>query len=292
MFLTILHYITGPVVGALIGAFTNFIAIKMLFRPLKEKMIGRFKVPFTPGIVPKHQEELAEALSKTVYQNFFTNNDIEGIFMSEEMENTFVDKIYMLISNIELSKLSDSLSDEAKLKIKESVYNKIHNAILSTDIAGVVAKQAEQIIQSRVKTGSIASRLLNENVTSRLSGLIGMEVAGYIKEHDMEILYPILEQQKEELKAANTGAFLNEIGADKEKICAILKFGYQDFMKNAKTTIAETFHIKEFIFQKIMDLNPADIERLVNEAIKREMNYLVYLGGLLGFLIGIVNIFI
>ena len=292
MFLTILHYITGPVVGALIGAFTNFIAIKMLFRPLKEKRIGRFKVPFTPGIVPKHQEELAEALSKTVYQNFFTNNDIEGIFMSEEMENTFVDKIYMLISNIELSKLSDSLSDEAKLKIKESVYNKIHNAILSTDIAGVVAKQAEQIIQSRVKTGSIASRLLNENVTSRLSGLIGMEVAGYIKEHDMEILYPILEQQKEELKAANTGAFLNEIGADKEKICAILKFGYQDFMKNAKTTIAETFHIKEFIFQKIMDLNPADIERLVNEAIKREMNYLVYLGGLLGFLIGIVNIFI
>ena len=198
----------------------------------------------------------------------------------------------MLISNIELSKLSDSLSDEAKLKIKESVYNKIHNAILSTDIAGVVAKQAEQIIQSRVKTGSIASRLLNENVTSRLSGLIGMEVAGYIKEHDMEILYPILEQQKEELKAANTGAFLNEVGADKEKICAILKFGYQDFMKNAKTTIAETFHIKKFIFQKIMDLNPADIERLVNEAIKREMNYLVYLGGLLGFLIGIVNIFI
>ena len=72
----------------------------------------------------------------------------------------------------------------------------------------------------------------------------------------------------------------------------VLKAGYRDFMQNAKTTIAETFHIKEFIFQKIMDLNPADIERLVNEAIKREMNYLVYLGGLLGFLIGIINIFI
>ena len=28
------------------------------------------------------------------------------------------------------------------------------------------------------------------------------------------------------------------------------------------------------------------------EAIKREMNYLVYLGALLGFIIGIINIFV
>ena len=292
MFLTILHYITGPVIGALIGAFTNFIAIKMLFRPLTEKRIGRFKIPFTPGVIPKHQEELAEALSKTVYQNFFTNNDIEGIFMSEEMENTFVDKIYTLLCDIELSKISDALSEDAKLKIKESVYNKIHSMIANSNIAGIVANQTEGIIKTKIKSNSLAGRLLNDNVTSKLSALIGNEVAAYIKEHDLEILVPILEQQKEELKAANTGMILDEVGADKEKICAILKSGYRDFMQNAKTTIAETFHIKEFIFQKIMDLNPADIERLVNEAIRREMNYLVYLGGLLGFLIGIINIFI
>jgi len=70
-FLTILHYVSGPIIGALIGAFTNFIAIKMLFRPLKPVMIGRFKLPFTPGIIPRHQEELANALSETVYKNFF-----------------------------------------------------------------------------------------------------------------------------------------------------------------------------------------------------------------------------
>ena len=133
---------------------------------------------------------------------------------------------------------------------------------------------------------------MNDNITSRLSTLIGNEVASYIREHDLEILLPILEQQKEELKEANTGKILQDIGADKEKVCAILKHGYRRFMANAKETIAETFHIKDFIYQKIMNLNPSDIERLVNEAIKREMNYLVYLGALLGFLIGIINIFI
>lgn len=292
MILTILHYLGGPVIGAIIGAFTNYIAIKMLFRPLKEKRIGRFTIPFTPGVIPKHQEELARALSNTVYQNFFTNSDIEGIFLSEEMQDLFVEKLYLLLSDIELSKVSEALDEDAKLKIKESVYNKIHRAILRADISGVVAQQTEKIIHSKIKGGSIAGRLLNESITSRLSALIGNEVASYIKEHDLEILLPILEQQKEELMEANTGQILNEIGADKEKVCSVLKHGYSSFMTNAKSMIAETFHIKEFIYQKIMDLNPADIERLVNEAIKREMNYLVYLGALLGFLIGIINIFI
>ena len=291
MILTILHYIAGPVIGAVIGAFTNFIAIKMLFRPLTEKRIGKFRIPLTPGVIPKHQEELAESLSRTVYQNFFTNSDIEGIFMSEEMEDAFVEKIYQTLSSIELKSISDSLDDEAKRQIKESVYNKIHQLIVDSNIEDVVAEQANQIIQSKTQSG-IAARILNESITGEFSRLIGIEVANYIKEHDMEILRPILEQQRDAIKDADAGTLLTEIGADKEKICMILKSAYRNFMRNAKTTIAETFHIKEFIYQKIMELNPADMERLVNEAIKREMNYLVYLGGLLGFLIGIINCFI
>lgn len=292
MIQTILRFLGGPLVGAIIGAFTNYIAIKMLFRPLKEKRIGRLKIPFTPGVIPKHQEELARALSKTVYENFFTNNDIEGIFLSEEMEDLFVDKLYLLVGDIELGRIDAALDEDAKLKVKESFYNKIHQTIMDSNISGVVADQAEKIIRSKVKGGSLAGLLLNDSVTSRLSAVIGSEVASYVKDHDMEILLPILEEQKEKLKEATIGSFLQDIGADREKVCTVLKNGYQSFMTNAKTTIAETFHIQEFIYQKIMDLNPADIERLVNEAIKREMNYLVYLGALLGFLIGIINIFI
>ncbi|MBR6349380.1 MAG: DUF445 family protein, partial [Lachnospiraceae bacterium] len=51
----VLHFIMGPIIGCIIGAFTNFIAIKMLFRPLKPVYIGKFRVPFTPGVIPKHQ---------------------------------------------------------------------------------------------------------------------------------------------------------------------------------------------------------------------------------------------
>ena len=45
-----MDWILEPFIGAVIGCFTNFIALKMLFRPYQEvKIFGR-KLPFTPGM--------------------------------------------------------------------------------------------------------------------------------------------------------------------------------------------------------------------------------------------------
>lgn len=291
-FLDILHIVSGPVIGAVIGAFTNFIAIKMLFRPLKPVKIGRFTLPFTPGVIPKHQEELAQSLSTMVYQNFFSNSDIEGIFMSDEMADTFSAGICSVLSNAEIKKITSKLSHETELKIKEAVYDKIHMAIVEADISKIIEAQTKTIIKEKTKNGLISGMLLNDSRVSFIAGVIGKEAGKYIQNHDMEIIVPILEQQAEELKQHSVGEAAEGIGIDSDTIHKVLKDGYLDFMSLAKTTIAETFHIKEFLYKKIMDLNPADIERLVNEAIKKEMNYLVYLGGLLGLIIGVINIFI
>ena len=291
-FLTILHYVSGPIIGAIIGAFTNFVAIKMLFRPLKPVKIGKFTLPFTPGVIPRHQEALAEALSETVYQNFFTNSDIEGIFMSDEMTERFAEGIYEMAAKLELSELSDSVSEESKLKIKEALYKKVHNMLRTADISGMVSRETEKIIRTKVRGGLVSSIILSEEITGRIAAFVGREVESYVIENDLELMYPILTKQSEELKTKNASELMTEAGIDKEVVMEAIRKGYLEFMGSAKEKIAESFHIKQFIYNKIMELDPAEIERLVNEAIKREMNYLVYLGGLLGFIIGIVNIFI
>ena len=51
----ILLYISPPILGGLIGYYTNDIAIKMLFRPYKVLYIFGRKVPFTPGLIPSNQ---------------------------------------------------------------------------------------------------------------------------------------------------------------------------------------------------------------------------------------------
>ena len=41
----------------------------MLFRPHEAKYIGSWRVPFTPGFIPKRRDELAKQLGNTVIQH-------------------------------------------------------------------------------------------------------------------------------------------------------------------------------------------------------------------------------
>ena len=292
----VLHFIMGPIIGCIIGAFTNFIAIKMLFRPLKPVYIGKFRVPFTPGVIPKHQAQLADSLSNVVYNNFFTNADIEGIFLSDDLVESFTDGIYGTLTKSEAKGrireiVGDEKAEEISINAKAFGYNLIHQGIMRADIAGMVATETEKVIKSKIK-GSVSGLILNEAISLGIPGYVGKEVEKYIKENDLEILLPVLEEEGKELKKLNLVATAEEIGIDRELTRNLIREGYKDFMNRSKTRIAENFHIKQFIHDKIMELDTGEIERLVNQAIKREMNYLVYLGGLLGLIIGLVNSFI
>jgi hypothetical protein len=65
-------WILPTAMGAIIGYFTNWLAIKMLFRPLKPVYLGRVKLPFTPGILPRERERLAESVGDTVSRELLT----------------------------------------------------------------------------------------------------------------------------------------------------------------------------------------------------------------------------
>lgn len=61
--------VAPPIVGAVIGLVTNWLAIKMLFRPLAEKRILGLRLPFTPGLLPRERGRLAQSLGKTVSED-------------------------------------------------------------------------------------------------------------------------------------------------------------------------------------------------------------------------------
>jgi uncharacterized membrane protein YheB (UPF0754 family) len=66
-------------VGAIIGYFTNDIAIKMLFRPYRALYIGTKRVPFTPGLIPRNQERLAKNISKTIMGSLLTPEELQKL---------------------------------------------------------------------------------------------------------------------------------------------------------------------------------------------------------------------
>lgn len=82
----LLTILSMALIGALIGAFTNHIAIKMLFRPYEAKYIGSWRVPFTPGLIPKRREELATQLGKLVIHYLLTPELIEKKYFNPQVK--------------------------------------------------------------------------------------------------------------------------------------------------------------------------------------------------------------
>lgn len=87
-------WILPPLIGAVIGYFTNWLAIKMLFRPLKPVMLGSWKLPFTPGILPRERERLSISIGETVSRELLTREvfaeRLSDPFMIDKVETSVV----------------------------------------------------------------------------------------------------------------------------------------------------------------------------------------------------------
>jgi uncharacterized membrane protein YheB (UPF0754 family) len=70
-----------PVVSALIGYVTNYIAVKMLFRPHSPKRILGVTIQ---GLVPQRQSEIAASLGKLIERDLISHSDIQEALRSKE----------------------------------------------------------------------------------------------------------------------------------------------------------------------------------------------------------------
>lgn len=72
-------YLAPPVVGTVIGYFTNDVAIQMLFRPYRARYLGQYQIPFTPGLIPRNQERLAQRISDTIMGSLLTPDELQKL---------------------------------------------------------------------------------------------------------------------------------------------------------------------------------------------------------------------
>ncbi|NJK39586.1 MAG: DUF445 domain-containing protein [Oscillatoriales cyanobacterium RM2_1_1] len=71
--------IAPPILGGIIGYFTNDLAIKMLFRPYRPVYLGGRQLPFTPGLIPRNQERLAKRVSDTIMGSLLTPEELQKL---------------------------------------------------------------------------------------------------------------------------------------------------------------------------------------------------------------------
>ena len=136
----VLSYIAGPIIGAVIGYCTNFIAVKMLFFPKKEVRIGGVKLPFTPGVIPKGKDRLALAVGDVVGNKLVTAEDMESRLLSDEvgmkLASSLASKMTVTFKEglTELTGMSEENYINNKEKVVSAVSDMAADAVVKMDL--------------------------------------------------------------------------------------------------------------------------------------------------------------
>lgn len=94
------YYYLTPVLGGVIGYATNWLAIKMVFRPYKEVRILGVRVPFTPGVMAKEKPVLAKKIGETVATHLITDDVIKEKIQNIEYTDMINKTIESVISGL------------------------------------------------------------------------------------------------------------------------------------------------------------------------------------------------
>ena len=77
-----------------------------------------------------------------------------------------------------------------------------------------------------------------------------------------------------------------------DKILKLVDHIYTDFVREKAEELAEKFHIAQIVEDKINEMDVLEVEHLLLGIMKKELNAVVNLGALIGFIIGLLNIWI
>ncbi|MBI5493065.1 MAG: DUF445 family protein [Deltaproteobacteria bacterium] len=121
-----------PVVGAVIGWFTNYVAIKLLFRPHRPVEVLGFKIQ---GVIPRRRKEIARSMAKAIEKELLSTEDLAkalgGLDWEKEIEKVIEDAVEhrfgsnRLMSLPVIGLLSDNLKNQVKLVITKELLRQI-----------------------------------------------------------------------------------------------------------------------------------------------------------------------
>ena len=320
-------YIIAPLLGGVIGYITNDIAIRMLFRPHTAKYIFGIHIPFTPGIIPKEKGRIAEAVGGVISENLMNKEVLEKYLLSEDMVGKVRSAVKEFIATQQRNDetvvqflrhyLSKEEIDTFAQNINQSITKQTYEKLADSSVGEKVAHIAIDHVAQKLTIGG-AQELLS-GIGGALGGLGGM-AAGLFGGNIVAKFLGMLRDPAEHFLAKNINTMLrdngeeivsNMIGGEVDnflsKSVSNLLEGHEEQLAQAVNTIESIYRIlitehlpkilqsidiSKIVRERINEMDVNETEKLIFQVMDKELKAIVWLGALLGLVMGSVNILI
>lgn len=144
-------YLLPPVIGAIIGWFTNKVAIWMLFNPKKEKRVFGLRVPFTPGLIPRDQILIAKSLGTLIEEKLINPEEIDSRITKEEINGKIKELMDKAVEK-NMGKLAFLIPETAMYHVKKFFAPKISELVKDELFNFLNLINFKQIVEDKVSS--------------------------------------------------------------------------------------------------------------------------------------------
>ena len=290
-------YLIPPLVGAVIGYFTNYIAVKMLFFPHEEKHIFGHRVPFTPGAIPKGKARLAKAAGDIVAGELITKEDISNKMLTEEIEKPLIDKVMQILETDIKPTLSIPIGstekyDEMEKSFTDLLTFKIVEAIQNLDIPEIINTEGKRLATEAVAKKAVLAILISDRMIESLMDTVSIKMEEFLDTRGRNMVDTVVKSRIHDLGERTPLHVLEQAGYDEGFVRAKLTAAYRESVVNAVNSALRRIDVSSVIEDKINSMSVADLEKGVLTVMKTELDMIVNLGALIGVILGCINIFI
>lgn len=293
-----LEYITAPIIGGIIGYVTNNIAVKMLFKPRNPIYIGKFKLPFTPGIIPKGKTRLAKAIGDAVGEQLLTPRILKDTLLSESMRLELYSQMQLYIEGLKTNDTPLSFyftnllqyeekSNAFKTNLTSLLTKKMSDKISSLELGSLISNEVLAAVHSKIE-GTMIAMFVKPEFLAPIAVEIQKRVDQYITDHGSHILHEFLEEEYDYFIEQPVSQLVKPIST--EEIQVILYELYCKIINQYADSFLSTLQLSKIVEDKINAMEVEEVETLIFSIMKKELAAIVNLGAVIGFLLGLFNL--
>lgn len=292
-----LDWIVIPLMGGLIGLITNGIALKMLFWPLEAVKIGKFTLPFTPGLIPKEKPRIAKSLGEVIARKLLNEEVIADTLKSEIVQdkiNALIDQILDRYRQSELTVreeienlLSKEGSDNLIDSLKENAEKILEKQLLEFSFGESIVKEA--LNQHFEEEKGLKKKIMDEKMIAALSKSLGKILNKAISSNAHAIVGKLVDQECEKLLNVKAKKLAEHAEKHSSEIKKQILSKYQEIIDQNLSRILNTIDIAKMIEARINGFDVEELEKMILTIVHKELHALVYLGGILGVVMGFVT---
>lgn len=297
-----LPYILTPLFGAIIGYITNWIAIKMLFRPHRAHYLFGKQLPFTPGIIPKEKGRIAASIGEAISQNLMNEEVLRHTLLSDDMlskvcaafdkgvdslrheDKSLHDWLTSLISREEVEK--------AETQVKAEIAKTVSENLASADLGQKIAHMAVDHAIEKMRNGLLGlfhvEKLLG-NLRISAEELLAKNIDEMLAANAPVMVASMVDSGIDNLANSSVASLLanrdEQIASARNTILKV----YRQTVENHLPAMLASLDIKRIIEDRINSMDVMDVERLIFEVMDKELTAIIRLGILLGFIMGCLN---